>query len=578
MKNILDFFSNGDSKLTFTDSVILIVDKNFSEFDDKLFNIDIFSNYGFNVKIMFSFDNNNWSLPDYVENVIQEIEIQKELCQINNTEFNLWFKIFIKKIDESNNSLTQYNTNINENDCEIIINSITYDNESLYDLIKIEEYIETIKRFPTWNLYDNQQISIERWKSECIAVTVRTGHQAIYFKTEPDEEKIKHTLSAIGNKDVVAIKKIYFSSPDNELPSGKNVFTEWDMPMLDEFVIHIVDDLFKQVFGNTIPQNKDFLYIPILKKLFTVNSVQPGVKFMGALGWWEIFLTKYEDDEVVNKNIESVIQSVQNTITNIPNLDETSLEEIYSKFENDLDIGLITSEKEATLTIEEKKNVNQGYVNKFVDSTFYISLKETEIQREWYAKRLKIISINPDNNAFPVQMYDFNSINDRVIGLIYNLTNATSINKFNTNIQKNSEFNLSFNFVFLKRYTNEIIDVSSNGIPVFTVLLKQKSLVIKRDNLEFNITYKFEENEFYQINISNTKVMIFKLNNQQRELIHVFDYDLFINENDNFGINLNEIILYGGPYYLSQFKFNLNKNKIIDDKTIPVLKMNAFGT
>lgn len=580
MKDILDFLNiNGTGKkLTFTDSVILHITEGFLDFDENIFNIDIAQNHGFNVKLIISFDNVNWSIPKDLSDITEELIMNKELSIINNTPFIVRFKIFIRQIDESNNSLTQYNQNVNENQSEIVLNDISYGGVNLYDKIKVTEYVETIKRFPSWNLYDNQQISIDRWKAECIAVTVRTGHQCIYFKTEPDNEEIRHTLSALCDRSVVAIKKMYFSSPENELPTDRNIFTEWDMPMMDEFVVHIVDDLFKQIFGNTIPQNKDFLYIPILNKLYTVNSVQPGIKFMGSLGWWEVFLTKYEEDEIVEKNIDSVIQMVQNTVTNIPNLDEESISDIYDHFENMMDDGLITAQKQLTITTEEKKKATQGYSNKLVDSTFYIDLKDTEIQREWYAKRLKIVSINPDNLAFPLSVYNFNSVTDRTIGLIYNLTNAVSINKFPIDIKKDTEINISFNFVFLKRYTNEIIDINCNGIPIFTISLKQKSLVIKRDNLEFNVTYKFEENEFYQINISNNKVMIFQLTDNNKELVHIFEYDLFVNENETFNLISNEIILYGGPYYLGQFQFSINKNKIIDDKTLPLLKMNVFGT
>jgi hypothetical protein len=42
-------------------------------------------------------------------------------------------------------------------------------------------------------LYDNQKVTIDRWLSECVAVNNRIGHQCIYFKTEPNHEKIIET-------------------------------------------------------------------------------------------------------------------------------------------------------------------------------------------------------------------------------------------------------------------------------------------------------------------------------------------------------------------------------------------------
>ena len=57
-------------------------------------------------------------------------------------------------------------------------------------------------------------------------------------------------------------------------------------------------------------------------------------------------------------------------------------------------------------------------------------------------------------------------------------------------------------------------------------------------------------------------------------MVHIYDYELF-NDLDNFkftSININ-----GGNYYLGQFLLKINNNKILEDKTLPVLNMNSFG-
>ena len=570
--------NNDLSKFTLDKSSIIIINNKFENFETDLFEIDIFKNYGFNISIIFSLDKQNWSLPKSISDFDDEIKYYKNLYQINNQEFFCYIKIFVKLIDNTNKSFTQFTKNINEYFPEIIFNDIKYNNKSLLknELITVEQYYEVIKNFPNWNLYDNQQIVIDRWLSECVAVNNRLGHQCIYFKTKATD--IENTLSIINKREVITIKKLIFSSPDNDLPSDKNVYSEWDIPMIDDFIIHIPDLLFKLIFGNEIPSQKDFLYIPILNKLYTINAVQPGQKYMGVTGWWECYLIKYEDDENVDKNFDNVennaLDSLKSVMEIIPNLNDESISEIYDKFENILDDGLETSNKILKNTIEEKKEITENFNNKLVDSTSYISLKETELQRKFYHKRLKIISINPDSLSFPLNMYDFSTIDIKNIGLVYDLKDATKINDFPRFINKNDNLLITFNFVFLKRFNGDIIDVLNDNTILFTIKIKGKNLIILKDNKEYIINYKFEENYFYQINITQNKIIFFILENNKQQIIHMYDYQL-LNDNDNF--ELTTINIYGGNYYIGQFIIKINNNKIIEDKTLPILNMNSFG-
>lgn len=579
MKNIQDFLDKDSSKLTLGESSILNINKKFVDFDSNLLELDIFKNYGFSIGIIYSIDNKNWSLPKDITDFEQEIEYYKDLARINQVEFYVHIKIIFKLVDESNNIFTQYNQNNSDYFPEIILNDLKYDGETLLnqELITIEQYVEIVKKFPSWNLYDNQKVTIDRWLSECVAVNNRIGHQCIYFKTEPNHEKIIETLSSITTRDVVSIKKIIISSPDNELPTDRNTFTEWDMPMIDDFIIHIPDLLFKLIFGNEIPSQKDFIYLPILNKLYTINSVQPGQKFMGVTGWWECYLIKYEEDENVSKDLlnTDLMKGITSVINTIPNLDEESISDLYNKFENIIDDGLITADKEVTTTIEEKKEVTNNLNNHLVDSTSYVSLKETENQRNFYNKRLKIVTINPDSLSFPLNMYDVSTVEERKIGLNYDLIDATKINKFSTIINPNSKILLSFNFVLIKRFSSNIIDILYSDNIFLSLKIKGKNLILIKDTQEYIINYRFEESNFYQINITENTINICILENKQKRIVHIYEYQL-INNTDN-NLKITNINLYGGNYYLGQLLFKINGNKILEDKTLPVLNMNSFG-
>lgn len=582
MKDILDFMEPISPKITLGESSILFFKEKIKDFDSNLLTIDIENNFGFSISIMYSIDTNenskNWSLPKSINEFEKEILYFKQLSNINETDFYCYLKFVFKIIDDSNNIFTKFNQPSNYFP-EIIINDILYNNESLIqkNLFELTQYIDIVNKFPRWNLYDNQQIIIDRWLSQCVSVTMLTGHKCLYFKTEPLLNDIENTLQTITKRDVASIKQLTFSCPDNNLPNDRNIISEWDMPMIDDFVIHIPNLLFQIIFGNEIPSSKDFIYLPILNKIYTINSVQPGEKYMGVTGWWECYLIKYEDDENIDKNkvFSNDLKTGLNSVLElVPNLDNESISDLYEKFENILDDGIIDSEKISDETNEEKKEVTNNFSNKLVDSNSFVSLKETENQRKFYNKRLNIVTINPDSLAFPLNMYNASTIGLNQIGVNYDLIDATKINKFNTYITKESTLLITFNFVLLKRFSGTIIDILSNNEIVFSIKNKGKNLIILKNNVEYILNYKFEEDFFYQINITEKNVTIFLLENKQKRMVHIYDYELF-NDLDNFkftSININ-----GGNYYLGQFLLKINNNKILEDKTLPVLNMNSFG-
>lgn len=44
-------------------------------------------------------------------------------------------------------------------------------------------------------------------------------------------------------------------------------------------------------------------------------------------------------------------------------------------------------------------------------------------------KRMQIVSVNPSENSFPVQMYNCQTVDKRTIGMVYDLKDYTSVSK-----------------------------------------------------------------------------------------------------------------------------------------------------
>lgn len=555
----------------FEDSVIYFKNK-FVNFDiDKLV-LFVKTQIDFEIKFAFSLDNVNWSFPVEKENWNFEYQSINEL---NDFYLSIWCKKINLQKSDSNTLFLNQNID-NKNIHELLIEKIVYDsvniefNENTIFINTLNKIVNTNNK---WNFYDNQQTNIRRWLDTCVSVVNSYGHQCIYFKTEVIE--VNNTLATNVLRNVVNIKKIPIISPDNELPQDRNVYSEWDMPMEGDFVIHVVDEVFKNAFGETkVPLSKDYLYLPIINKLFRVSSVQPVNGFMGRIGWWEVFLSKFEDDETIkiSNELKEVYSGIQEFDDSFDLLDE---------YENIIDEDVLDNEYIDEKTSEEKREVTNNFSNRLVDSTHYIDLKETELQRQFYSKNLAIVSINPDNHAFPVTMYNCSDIEKRVVALTYNLVDLVSKNK-NKLICDTFEF--STNFVLLQKFSGELFDfIGPNELSLFTLEFNRKklTLIVHKYQLNYVINYDFIENEFYQILIKydshykQLSVRIYLLENKQKNLVF---QNLYILNSENYSkFEFNKLYLYGGKFLTNEVILKINENKILTDNVTPVLVMNKMG-
>jgi len=513
----------------------------------------------------------------------------------DNINIPVYIAIYFKKIESTDlqKPLTLYQQkNINSDLHEINLNSIKYDTK-IYDLksetdIKYITLYKIINQYPKWNLYDNQQININRWLQQINAISEMYGHTCIYFKTEPIESKSEQTFKNHVFRNVTNIKKLHVLSPGNELPQDRVIYSDWDMPLQDDFVIHIVKNKFEQAFGEfKIPIEKDYLYLPIINKLFRVASSQPKSGLMGKIGWWEVFLAKFEEDECVtiNDDLKSAMEGFSDfdlAINSIDTLDDTIKSEIFNELNDFESNTVITVEKIDEKTIDEKKEVTQNFTNKLTDSNHYISLKETEKIRNLYDNRLKIISVNPDSSNFPITMYDNTTVDKRTVAMQYELKDYTTKNKLSIKVSKNLE--LSFNYVYLNNFVGEIFDLLnlSGNLSIFTLKHNRNKLEIidNRVNKTISIDYQLIQKELYNIvlnydlNLKQFSIKIFLLNNNEK----IIDYqNIYIsNEANVTEFEICYIHLFGGNFYSNEITFNINEKNIMKDFVNPLLIMKAF--
>jgi len=552
-----------------------------------------------NLKLITSLNEDNFYQIFYSYSYDQinfaDFKFLKDFINPDNINIPIYIGIHFKKIESTDlQKVLTFNQqkNVNSNLHEIKIDSLTYDS-IIYDLkseidIKFETLYKVINQYPRWNFYDNQQVTINRWLQQINAISEMYGHTCIYFKTEPIESKIEHTFKNNVFRNVTNIKKLHILSPNNELPQDRVIYSDWDMPLQDDFVIHIVKNKFEQAFGEfKIPIEKDYLYLPIINKLFRVASSQPKSGLMGKVGWWEVYLAKFEEDECVtiNDDLKTAMEGYSDfdlAIDSIDTFDDTIKSEIFNELNEFESNTLLTVEKLDEKNIDEKKEVTQNFTNKLIDSNHYISLKETEKIRDSYDNRLKIISVNPDSSNFPITMYDNSTVDKRTVAMQYFLKDYTTKNKISIKVSKN--FELSFNYVYLNNFVGEIFDLlnSTGNLSIFTLKSNRNKLELidNRVNKTILIDYTLIQKELYNIvlnydlNMKQFSIKIFRLNNNEK----LIDYQniYIINEANNMEFEICYIHLFGGNFYSNDIRLNINDKNIMKDYVNPLLIMKEF--
>ena len=550
--------NNNERIYQISNNTVIYIQKPFETFDINKLRLDFDSDLlnHFYYTLSYSFDYQNWSdeyrkedFPDlhrlFNLSILDVfISINFHLIDRYDNDLKITKQLTVEKNNPLNH-ITSFGTFIN----------LKYNNQNIsVDDIDVSVYDSSlqISKYPKWNLYDNNVVSVKNWLNQCRAISEMYGLTVIWFHTSP--KATNHTLVNHFLKDVVSIKRININLPNNEIPQDRSVYTEWDIQLEGEFVTNVVDSLFKQAFGETeIPLQKDFMFFPLMNKMYRVSSVQPKNGFMGKVGWWEVFFTKFEDDSSIDYNFEE--------LTNIPFLEDITENSFYDE---DYEINVN----------EEQQTVTESYTNKAIDSTHYVDVKESEYFREFYDSRVDIVSVNPDSNAFPVSMYNFSKVENRTIALTYQIGKG---------VNKRTYFDKSFKFVsnfsILKKFAGELIDFDN----WLTLKINRRNHLIVVDNInqdEKEIdTLEIKEQEFYQL-VIETKLLdnnrlqyvikLFQLKNSQKiqplNLIYIVDYAR-INR-----YNVKNMKFYGGKYIMNDIYLYLDDEKLIQDNVNPIIK------
>lgn len=137
------------------------------------------------------------------------------------------------------------------------------------------------------------------------------GHNVNYFRTEPDMRTEDVTLMEYSLYNVVDNKDIKILVPGNEFPEESITFDIFGMDFAD-FEIHITQEEFDRAFGerdsdgnlikSRYPRAKDYMYIPIINRMYEVHTVALADEFNKMNSYWRVMLKKYQERTSVSKN------------------------------------------------------------------------------------------------------------------------------------------------------------------------------------------------------------------------------------------------------------------------------------
>lgn len=245
------------------------------------------------------------------------------------------------------------------------------------------------------------------------------GHEVNYFRTEPDMRTEDVTLMEYSLHNVVDNQTIKILVPGNEFPEESITFDIFGMDFAD-FEIHITQEEFDRAFGerdsngnlvkSRYPRSKDYMYIPIINRMYEVHTIALADEFNKTNSYWRVMLKKYQERTSVAKN---EFDSATDVLT-------TGVEEIFGERQRE----------------EQEKDTNpqqfQTVISAYKDGI-----------RKFYNKSLDIIDFDLKNRwtVISKNYYDLSEIAENEIAIEYEENSSLETDK---NIAFSAWFNPRF--------------------------------------------------------------------------------------------------------------------------------------
>ena len=127
-------------------------------------------------------------------------------------------------------------------------------------------------------------------------VNLTFGHEVQYVRVAPRQKGRDVFLgeyTVFGDPNVLCLKVLV---PNNEFPDSKPTFNQYGVDFEVPFEVHIDRGYWQTLFPqNTMPQQYDVMYFPIMNRIYEVQSTYVFRDFMYQPLYYKLALVKYQD-------------------------------------------------------------------------------------------------------------------------------------------------------------------------------------------------------------------------------------------------------------------------------------------
>lgn len=152
--------------------------------------------------------------------------------------------------------------------------------------------------------YNNLDCALLLQQQLADSVVCMFGIPIYYFRVNPNNGATDYTFKEHFLHHIEAVKQIKLMIPDGQMPSSNPKLTEFDFDWETDWETELSKSQFATAFGDTAyPKEGDFLYIPMMKRMWQVNSAydEKNEGLMWRSTTWKLALVKYTE----STNIDS---------------------------------------------------------------------------------------------------------------------------------------------------------------------------------------------------------------------------------------------------------------------------------
>ena len=175
-------------------------------------------------------------------------------------------------------------------------------------------YVKDLCASQTLDFYANLDCALYMYQQMSDYVCCMIGIPCYYFRVLPDHSTSDLTFKEYVLHNVVDMKYLKLVCQDGEMPSSKPQMTEFDFDWEVDWDVEMSKTAFAKAFGDTaFPKQRDMIYIPMMKRMWEVNSAydEKNEGFMWRPVTWKLGLIKWNDKTNVNQNeFEDIIDNL----------------------------------------------------------------------------------------------------------------------------------------------------------------------------------------------------------------------------------------------------------------------------